>query len=105
MLQRCEARSVKTAEGIGSLDVVPALSANDEQLETEAVLGGHVMGLLTCAQPTRAGAFIDLAVTRLADNPLWVLSARELAAAEAKGRKALRRPPRAARPSGRSATG
>jgi DNA-binding transcriptional LysR family regulator len=41
--------------------------------------------------PARARAFIDLAVERLLDNPAYVLSAKELAAAEAKGRKAGRR--------------
>lgn len=113
---------IKTAEGITSFDVVPAISTNDEELETQAVLAGHVMGLLTSvaaaahiragrlvpllvehaadhlqlfvyygsrrAQPARARAFIDLAVSRLADNPTFVLDAKELAAAEAKGRKA-----------------
>jgi len=39
------------------------------------------------ALPARVRAFIDLAVQRLPGNPAWVLSAKELAAAEAKGRK------------------
>ncbi len=43
------------------------------------------------SQPARARALIDLAVERLVDNPAWVMSAKELAAAEAKGRKAARR--------------
>lgn len=115
---------IKAADGIASLDVVPALSTNDEELETHAVLGGHVMGLLTSvaaaahirsgrlvplltehaadhlsvwiyygtrrAQPARARAFIDLAVDRLHTNPAFALTAKELAAAEARGRKALR---------------
>lgn len=102
--------------------VVPSLCINDETLETQAVLAGHVMGLLTGvvaaahiragrlvplltehvadqssifvyygsrpAQPARVRAFIDLAVNRLADNPAHVLTARELALAEARGRKA-----------------
>ena len=42
------------------------------------------------AQPARARAFIDLAISRLADNPAYVLTAKELASAEAKGRKAHR---------------
>ncbi len=42
------------------------------------------------AQPARARAFIDLMVERLAGNPAYVLTAKELAAAEAKGRKAHR---------------
>lgn len=42
------------------------------------------------AQPTRVRAFIDLAVERLTDNAVFVLSPRELAVAEAKGRKKIR---------------
>ncbi|KIQ22970.1 LysR family transcriptional regulator [Variovorax paradoxus] len=105
--------------------VVPALCINDEALETEAVLAGHVLGLMTgvisathiregrlvplltrhvddhsstfvyygsrAAQPARAKAFIDLAVRRLVGNTAYVLTARELQAAEAKGRKAYAR--------------
>lgn len=127
---------IKTAAGIESLGVVPALSTNDEELETQAVLAGHVIGLLTSAaaaphirsgrlvpllaehaadhlnlfvyygsrraQPTRARAFIDLAVSRLADNPAFVLGAKELAAAEAKGRKAARRSARTGPGGGRA---
>jgi DNA-binding transcriptional LysR family regulator len=40
------------------------------------------------AQPTRVRAFIDLAVDRLANNPTFLLSAKELTLAETKGRKA-----------------
>jgi DNA-binding transcriptional LysR family regulator len=40
------------------------------------------------AQPARARAFIDLVVARLADDFTYVLTAKELAAAEVKGRKA-----------------
>ena len=113
---------LKIADSIVEQHVVPALCVNDEELETEAVLAGQVMGLLTGiaaaahiragrlvplltkhvadqsslfvyygsrpAQPTRVRAFIDLAVKRLTDNPAFVLSAKELASAEAKGRKA-----------------
>jgi DNA-binding transcriptional LysR family regulator len=43
------------------------------------------------AQPARARAFIDLVLERLADSPAYVVTAKELAAAEAKGRKAQRR--------------
>ncbi|EJE51348.1 hypothetical protein PMI14_03963, partial [Acidovorax sp. CF316] len=43
------------------------------------------------AQPLRVRAFIDLAVQRLADTPDYVLTGEELAAAEARGRKAARR--------------
>jgi DNA-binding transcriptional LysR family regulator len=42
------------------------------------------------AQPSRARRFIDLAVKRLADNPQFVLSARELAAAEPRGKRVRR---------------
>lgn len=40
------------------------------------------------AQPARVRAFIDHAVARLVDNPAYVLSTKELALAETKGRKA-----------------
>ncbi|MBI2728386.1 MAG: hypothetical protein HYX42_19280 [Polaromonas sp.] len=40
------------------------------------------------AQPARVRAFIDLAVSRLTDNPAYMLTAKELASAEVKGRKA-----------------
>ncbi|HXD42619.1 MAG TPA: LysR family transcriptional regulator [Ramlibacter sp.] len=40
------------------------------------------------AQPARARAFIDLVVQRLAGNPAYILTAKELSAAEARGRKA-----------------
>ena len=115
---------VKVGDGVVEHHVVPALCVNDEALETEAVLAGHVIGLLTgvtaaphiragrlvplltqhvadqssvfvyygsrAAQPARVRAFIDLAVERLADNPAYVLTAKELQSAEAKGRKAAR---------------
>lgn len=108
-----------------SRDVSPALSTNDAQFETEAVLSGHVIGLLSglsaaplirsgrlvpllaqhatdhmsvhvyygsrTAQPSRVRAFIDLAVERLAGSSQYVLDARELAAAQAKGRRKPRR--------------
>ena len=108
-----------------SRDLPPSLSTNDAQLEIEAVLAGHVMGMLSSlsaaplirsgrlvplltqhatdhmsvhvyygsrtAQPSRVRAFIDLAVERLAGSSDYVLDARELAAAEAKGRRKPRR--------------
>lgn len=114
---------VKVADSIMDQHVVPAMCFNDEVMETEAVLAGHVLGSLTgiaaaahiragrlvplltkhvadsssvfvyygsrTAQPTRVRAFIDLAVNRLAGSPRFVLTAKELAAAEAKGRKGL----------------
>lgn len=107
-------------------DLPPALSTNDVELEIEAVLSGHVLGLLAnigvaqhirsgrlvplltahaadhmsvhiyygsrSDQPTRVRAFIDLAVEPLLETQAYVTSAKELAAAEAKGRKAARRP-------------
>ncbi|MDM0021842.1 LysR family transcriptional regulator [Variovorax saccharolyticus] len=115
---------VKTNDGLSDHHVVPALTVNDEALETEAVLAGHVIGLLTgvaaaphirtgrlvpllikhiadkssvfvyygsrSAQPARVRAFIDVAVELLVDNPAFVLTAKELISAEAKGRKAAR---------------
>lgn len=115
---------VRVADGVVEHQVVPALCVNDEELETQAVLAGQVMGLLSgvaaaahirsgrlvplltehvdaqssafvyygsrAAQPVRVRAFIDLAVKRLAGNTDYVLSAEELAAAEAKGRAALK---------------
>ncbi len=106
-------------------DLPPSLSTNDAQLEIEAVLAGHVIGMLSglsaapliragrlvpllvehaadhmsvhlwygsrTAQPSRVRAFIDLAVERLAGSSDYVLDARELVAAEAKGRRKTRR--------------
>ncbi|MES2189774.1 MAG: substrate binding domain-containing protein [Pseudomonadota bacterium] len=116
---------VKVEGDVVEQHVVPALCVNDEAMETEAVLAGHTLGLLTGiavsghiragrlvplltdymadlssvfvyygsrpAQPARVRAFIDLAVSRLADNPAYMLTARELASAEAKGRKAYKK--------------
>jgi DNA-binding transcriptional LysR family regulator len=113
---------VKIADDVVEQQVVPALCFNDEVMETEAVLDGHVLASLTgiaaaahiragrlvplltkhvadsssvfvyygsrTAQPARVRAFIDLAVARLGNNTQFVLTAKELAAAEAKGRKA-----------------
>jgi DNA-binding transcriptional LysR family regulator len=112
---------VKIGDGVIELPIVPALCLNDESIETEAVLAGHVIGCLTgvaaaahiragrlipllvqhvadsssvfvyygsrAAQPARVRAFIDLAVERLANNTDYVLTARELADAEAAGRR------------------
>lgn len=116
---------LKTDGEMISHDVSPTLSTNDAQLETEAVLSGHVIGMLSglsaaplirsgklvpllvdhvtdhmgvhvyygsrTALPSRVRAFIDLTVERLAGSADYVLDARELAAAEAKGRKVSRR--------------
>lgn len=112
---------VKSGDRLIEHHVVPALTVNDEALETEAVLAGHVVGLMTnvaaaghiragrlvpllvdhiadrssvfvyygsrAAQPARVRAFIDVAIELLADHPGFVLSAEELAAAEAAGRR------------------
>jgi len=117
---------VQDKSGLVEHAIVPALCVNDELLETEAVLAGHVIGLLSgvaaaphvrtgrlvpllhkhvadrsstfiyygsrSAQPARVRAFIDLALKRLVGNPAYVLTAKELQSAEAKGRKAHLRP-------------
>jgi DNA-binding transcriptional LysR family regulator len=116
---------LKVGGEVISHDLPPALSTNDAQLETEAVLSGHVIGLLSglsaapliragrlvpllvnhatdhmgvhvyygsrTAQPSRVRAFIDLTVERLDQSTDYVLNARELAIAEAKGRRKSRR--------------
>lgn len=116
---------LKVGGEVISHDLPPALSTNDAQFETEAVLAGHVIGLLSglsaapliragrlvplltahatdhlsvhvyygsrTALPSRVRAFIDLSVERLAQSSAYVLDARELAAAEAKGRRKPRR--------------
>jgi DNA-binding transcriptional LysR family regulator len=110
---------LKVGGEVISLDLPPTLSSNDAELETQAVLSGHVIGLLSglsaaapirsgrlvplltahmtdhmnvyiyygsrAAQPSRVRAFIDLAVERLANSAEYVLDARELAMAQAKG--------------------
>lgn len=115
---------LRVGDEVVSLDLPPALSTNDTELESEAVVSGHVVGLLSnlsaaahiragrlvplltshvtdhmsvhvyygsrASQPARVRAFIDLAVERLADTPRFVLTAKELAAGEAKGRKIKR---------------
>jgi DNA-binding transcriptional LysR family regulator len=112
---------VKVDDSLMDLPVVPSLCLNDEGIETEAVLAGHVIGLLTgvaatshiragrlvpllaehvadrsslfvyygsrASQPSRVRAFIDLAVEMLTNNPAYVLTAEELAAAEKRGRR------------------
>jgi len=116
----------KVENEVISRDFTPALSTDDTELETEAVLSGHVIGQLSglsaaahirsgrlvplltlhvtdhmsvhvyygsrTAQPTRVRAFIDIAVEQLLRNTNYVLDAKELSAAEARGRKAARRP-------------
>lgn len=104
---------VKVGDEITSLDIVPHLCTNDEELELRAVLSGMVIGQLTSitaaayirsgklipiltqhvsepanlfvyygtrtAQPSRARAFIDLVVKRLANSNEFVPSSSELA--------------------------
>ena len=116
---------LQVGDDVVSYEVAPALCTNEEELETQAVLAGQVMGLLTgvaaaahiragrlvpilvqnmserssvfvyygsrASQPARARAFIEHAVNRLTDNTTFVLTPKELAAAEAKGRKAMSR--------------
>ncbi|HYP84341.1 LysR family transcriptional regulator [Variovorax sp.] len=51
--------------------VIPALCINDEPLETEAVLAGHVIGLLTgviAAEHIRAGRLVPLLTRHMADD-------------------------------------
>ena len=110
---------LKVGGAVTDLQVLPTLCVNDEEMETRAVLAGHVIGQLTAiaaaphiragrlvplltehvvesasafvyygsrtAQPVRVRAFIDLAVSRLAGNDLFMLGADELAAAARQG--------------------
>ena len=54
-------------------------------------LGLYVYYGSRTSQPVRARAFIDLAIARLGDNPAYCLTAKELVAAEAAGRKVGKR--------------
>ena len=52
-------------------DVAPALTVNDEALETEAVLAGHVIGMLSsvaAAVHIRSGRLVPLMVRHVADR-------------------------------------
>jgi DNA-binding transcriptional LysR family regulator len=54
-----------------SRDVPPTLSTNDAQFETEAVLSGHVIGMLSClsaAPLIRSGRLIPLLVDHATDH-------------------------------------
>jgi DNA-binding transcriptional LysR family regulator len=118
--------NVKVDDAIVAHAVPPTLCSNNEELETEAVLAGQVIGSLTniavaehvragrvvplltrhvsdragvfvyfgtrATQPARVRAFIDHAVETLKDSPAFVLTAKELRVAEAKGRKSHRAP-------------
>ncbi len=92
--EELETRMVLAGLGIGMLTGVTA---------AEHIRAGRLVPLFTSlvpdhiavhiyygsrtSQPARARAFIDLAVERLLDNSDYFLSAKELAQAEAKGRK------------------
>ncbi len=75
---------VSAADHIRSGRLVPLLTKHMSDH-----LGLHVYYGSRRSQPARVRAFIDLAVEMMKDNPAFVLGAKELAAAEAKGRKAL----------------
>jgi DNA-binding transcriptional LysR family regulator len=62
---------VKVGDSVIDLPVVPALCLNDESIETEAVLAGHVLGLLTgvaAATHIRAGRLVPLLTQHVADR-------------------------------------
>lgn len=62
---------VKIGERLSEHHIVPALTVNDEALETEAVLAGHVIGLLTsvaAAPHIRSGRLVPLLVKHVADK-------------------------------------
>ena len=73
---------VKVGDGIVEHHVVPALCVNDEALETEAVLAGHVIGLLTgvtAAPHIRSGRLVPL-LTRARRRPARASSSTTAAA-------------------------
>jgi DNA-binding transcriptional LysR family regulator len=54
---------VNVAGEVGEHSIVPSLCVNDEAMETDAVLAGHVIGQLTaiaCASHVRAGRLVPL---------------------------------------------
>ena len=62
---------VKVNDEIISLDLPPALSTNDADLEVEAVLSGQVIGLLagiSAARHIRTGKLVPLLTAHMADN-------------------------------------
>ena len=65
--------------------LIPLLTEHVEDQSSAFVYYGS-----RASQPTRARAFIDLAMERLTGNAAYVLTPKELAAAESKGRKAHR---------------
>jgi len=62
---------VRSGEELVEHHVVPALTVNDEALETEAVLAGHVIGLLTgvaAAPHIREGRLVPILLEHVADR-------------------------------------
>jgi DNA-binding transcriptional LysR family regulator len=62
---------VRSGDNLIEHHVVPALTVNDEALETEAVLAGHVIGLMTnvaAAAHIRSGRLVPLLVDHIADK-------------------------------------
>ena len=62
---------VKVGDDVIEHHVVPALTVNDEALETEAVVAGHVIGLLTsvaAAPHIRSGQLVPLLVEHVMDR-------------------------------------
>lgn len=92
-----ETEAVLAGQAIGSLTGVTA-AHHIRSGRLVPLLAAHVTDHLgvfvyygSRGAPARARAFIDLAVSRLVGNPAYELSAKELVAAEAKGRKAMLR--------------
>jgi len=93
-----EVDAILAGEVIGQVTGVSA-AAHIRAGRLVPILGRHVADHMAVhvyygsrsAQPARVRAFLDLAIGRLADSREFVLSFKELAAAEAKGRKAFRR--------------
>jgi DNA-binding transcriptional LysR family regulator len=77
--------STSAAPLIRSGHLVPLLNAHTSDYMSVFIYYG------SRAQPSRVRAFIELTMERLTDNPAFTLSHAELAAAEAAGRKALRK--------------
>jgi len=68
--------SVKDGDGVREHQVVPAICVNDESIETEAILAGHVLGSLTAvaaAAHIRAGRLVPLLTQHVANlSSTWV---------------------------------
>lgn len=77
--------NISAATHLRSGRLVPLLTAHATDNVSVFVYYGS-----RTAQPSRVRAFIDLAIARLTNSPDYVLSVKELAAAEAQGRKTVR---------------